>query len=143
VVFDEPSWGSQYLPFELRYSSLLSSVPYGHPSIVSLDLNKWKREGRGRERGREREGAERPVYAFLLYISFHFIFDFMYIVASRLRCESLQEMNKFLSLIIKDEGEGIVLRKPKSVYEQGRSPSLLKIKVFYLPLLSFSLLQLN
>ena len=39
-------------------------------------------------------------------------------------------MAKRLEDIIADGGEGVVLRKPKSFYEQGRSPSLLKIKVY-------------
>ena len=32
-------------------------------------------------------------------------------------------------LIIEDEGEGVILRKPGSKYDSGRSPSLLKLKV--------------
>ena len=43
---------------------------------------------------------------------------------------SQKEMAKRLEDIIADGGEGVVLRKPKSFYEQGRSPSLLKIKVY-------------
>ena len=34
-----------------------------------------------------------------------------------------------LQIVLEEGGEGLVLRKPKSIYEQGRSASLLKLKV--------------
>ena len=34
-----------------------------------------------------------------------------------------------VQVVIEGGGEGLVLRKPKSLYENGRSPFLLKIKV--------------
>ena len=38
-------------------------------------------------------------------------------------------MEKYLNKIVSDRGEGIMLRNPMSVYESGRSSSLLKWKV--------------
>lgn len=39
-------------------------------------------------------------------------------------------MNRYLNSIISSRGEGIILRKPCSLYEHGKSQFLLKIKVF-------------
>ena len=38
-------------------------------------------------------------------------------------------MTSALESVVDHGGEGVVLRKPKSFYEQGRSTSLFKIKV--------------
>lgn len=38
-------------------------------------------------------------------------------------------MKQYLNCIIQDKGEGIMLRKPKSLYIQGKSYSLFKAKV--------------
>jgi ATP-dependent DNA ligase len=38
-------------------------------------------------------------------------------------------MKSLLEEVIKNAGEGIILRKPKSMYESGRSEDLLKLKV--------------
>ena len=37
-------------------------------------------------------------------------------------------LNAILQAIVADGGEGVVLRKVGSYYENGRSPSLLKLK---------------
>jgi ATP-dependent DNA ligase len=34
-----------------------------------------------------------------------------------------------VQVVVESGGEGVVLRKPKSLYDKGRSPYLLKIKV--------------
>lgn len=45
-------------------------------------------------------------------------------------CYEQQEMEDSLQSLLKEGGEGIVLRKPSSLYEHGRSPSLFKLKVY-------------
>ena len=57
------------------------------------------------------------------------------IVAPRVFCTSHLHLLSFLKEILKNEGEGVVLRKPKSFYEPGRSANLLKLKVIPLLLL--------
>lgn len=47
----------------------------------------------------------------------------------RLACKSKKQLNNMSQFVIEGEGEGVILRKPKSVYESGRSDSLLKLKV--------------
>lgn len=39
-------------------------------------------------------------------------------------------MKKYAGVIISANGEGVMLREPKSLYENGRSHSVLKYKVF-------------
>lgn len=38
-------------------------------------------------------------------------------------------MERYLSTVLHSDGEGVMLRKPSSPYEQGRSSALVKIKV--------------
>eukprot|EP00026_Physarum_polycephalum_P001387 Phypoly_transcript_01388.p1 GENE.Phypoly_transcript_01388~~Phypoly_transcript_01388.p1 ORF type:complete len:627 (+),score=98.80 Phypoly_transcript_01388:211-1881(+) len=49
-------------------------------------------------------------------------------VAPRVMCESEEHMQWFVKGILEEAGEGIILRKVRSVYEHGRSTSLLKLK---------------
>lgn len=44
-------------------------------------------------------------------------------------------MNYLLNSITNELGEGIILRKPNSIYESGRSTSLVKLKVLLIILL--------
>ena len=44
-----------------------------------------------------------------------------------------------LHQVVEDGGEGVILRKPNSLYEFGRSSSLLKLKVFCFVLFCFVL----
>ncbi len=46
-------------------------------------------------------------------------------------CESNEYMTKELEKVISQGGEGLMLREPGSLYEQGRSSTLLKVKKFY------------
>ena len=48
----------------------------------------------------------------------------------RLKCRDKQTSEILMQSIISDEGEGIIMRNPLSFYEHGRSPNLLKLKVF-------------
>ena len=46
-----------------------------------------------------------------------------------IECKGYEHLHKYLSIIISNGGEGIMLRKNKSMYESGRSSTLLKVKV--------------
>lgn len=50
-------------------------------------------------------------------------------MASRAKATREKEVKRGLEEIIKDGGEGIVLRRPRSAYVQGRSELLVKLKV--------------
>ncbi|CAF1337150.1 unnamed protein product [Rotaria sordida] len=47
------------------------------------------------------------------------------------KCEGLAQLKQFLADVNKAGGEGIMLRKPGSLYEHKRSTTLLKVKTFY------------
>lgn len=47
----------------------------------------------------------------------------------RVLCTNSKICEKFMESIIEDDGEGIILRKPNSIYEHGRSNNLFKLKV--------------
>jgi DNA ligase-1 len=47
------------------------------------------------------------------------------------KCANLKHLNSFLSTVQKKGGEGVMLRKPLSLYESGRSDTLLKVKTFF------------
>jgi len=46
----------------------------------------------------------------------------------RMLCENREFMDQYAKIIIASGGEGVMLRKPRSVYENGRSHSILKYK---------------
>jgi len=46
-------------------------------------------------------------------------------------CQGHDHLHKLLSLVIEHEGEGIMMRKPGSMYVNKRSDTLLKVKKFY------------
>lgn len=47
----------------------------------------------------------------------------------RVACANEDQISSFLDHVIKDEGEGVILRKANSLYFNGRSPELWKLKV--------------
>jgi ATP-dependent DNA ligase len=49
---------------------------------------------------------------------------------SRARCKGGRAVNVALAHVTRGGGEGIILRKVKSLYEHGRSPNLFKLKVY-------------
>jgi len=51
------------------------------------------------------------------------------LISPRLLCLDRLHMDKYTQEIIQSGGEGVVLRKPNSLYENGRSHSVLKYKV--------------
>jgi DNA ligase-1 len=46
-------------------------------------------------------------------------------------CKNTQELEEFLNEIIAHQGEGVMLKNPNALYEEGLSNSLLKVKKFY------------
>ena len=71
-------------------------------------------------------------YLFITFVAtFYFLLLLMLqnIIPSRALCIDRIHLSKSTNLIVKDEGEGLILRMPQSVYEHGRSTSLLKLKV--------------
>eukprot|EP00026_Physarum_polycephalum_P002189 Phypoly_transcript_02194.p1 GENE.Phypoly_transcript_02194~~Phypoly_transcript_02194.p1 ORF type:complete len:921 (+),score=154.23 Phypoly_transcript_02194:106-2868(+) len=50
------------------------------------------------------------------------------IVASRFLCNNLTRLENLLQVVLIHHGEGLILRRPKSGYDQGRSPNLVKLK---------------
>ena len=62
------------------------------------------------------------------WITFYFIWC-SYTIASRSLCKDHKRLVHLARLVLKDGGEGVILRKPKSMYERGRSSFLFKLKV--------------
>jgi ATP dependent DNA ligase domain len=68
--------------------------------------------------------------------TFFFFFDcnntsknIVIIVASRVVCNNKEHLNNALMNLIDGGGEGVILRKPQSIYYHGRSTDLIKLKV--------------
>lgn len=47
----------------------------------------------------------------------------------RVECTNKKHIIFFIKSILKDAGEGVIIRKPNSLYEKGRSTNLFKLKV--------------
>jgi len=45
-----------------------------------------------------------------------------------IKCTSKKHLQEFYHQVLKERGEGVILRKPNSMYEFGRSKALLKYK---------------
>ena len=58
-----------------------------------------------------------------------FFFDNINVVVSRVLCASKKQLIKALKIILDEGGEGVILRRPGSKYEHGRSNHLFKLKV--------------
>ena len=54
---------------------------------------------------------------------------FIYIIAMRVKCTNRRFLRNTVKALLKEEGEGVVLRKHESIYVPARSPLLLKFKV--------------
>lgn len=50
-------------------------------------------------------------------------------MVGRIKCMNYNNLMKYAKEIIEHGGEGVILRKPKSLYEHGRTNSLIKFKV--------------
>ncbi len=114
VAFDVPSKAEEHLPFEERYGLLLPSLSADHPFVVPN--------------------------AYLLTLITHEL----KVLAVRMRCFDKGHLETFVKEIINHGGEGAILQAVHSVYERGRSSSVLKLKVhmrFILPPYSFIIRQ--
>eukprot|EP00026_Physarum_polycephalum_P001538 Phypoly_transcript_01540.p1 GENE.Phypoly_transcript_01540~~Phypoly_transcript_01540.p1 ORF type:complete len:1069 (+),score=95.14 Phypoly_transcript_01540:45-3251(+) len=64
----------------------------------------------------------------LSYVSLAHPFN---IVATRIMCKNSKHLNTLVQGVIDDEGEGVIMRKVGSLYENGRSPNLIKLKTSF------------
>ncbi len=51
-------------------------------------------------------------------------------MAEMIVCESTEHLERYLSEITKEGGEGVIIRNPLSFYEVGRTSTVLKVKRF-------------
>eukprot|EP00026_Physarum_polycephalum_P002904 Phypoly_transcript_02913.p1 GENE.Phypoly_transcript_02913~~Phypoly_transcript_02913.p1 ORF type:complete len:747 (+),score=87.92 Phypoly_transcript_02913:75-2315(+) len=132
---------------ELKVPSFL----YSHFPRVFLDGEFWL--GRGNFQDAQRivlSIASLSLWSFLRTVAFdnpdprlrNFPFESRYnallqssasthpflIIAPRKLIHDHVKLERSITCIMEDGGEGVILRRPKSVYEHGRSPSLLKLK---------------
>lgn len=59
-----------------------------------------------------------------------YLFDSKHIPTTCMLCNNKQHMKDSMVSIMLTEGEGIIMRKVKSTYEQGRSNTIVKLKVY-------------
>ena len=71
-----------------------------------------------------------PSYIYHSYLS-TCAFDQLKIAAARVLCAHRRRLAYALQQVLADGGEGVVLRKPASQYEHGRSTNLIKLKVSF------------
>lgn len=64
-------------------------------------------------------------------IVFHYLI-IKYILAGVMKCKGLNHSWQALHGILDDGGEGVILAKPNSPYEHGRTSTIQKLKVFAL-----------
>ena len=105
VAFDEPNIMFQDMAFEKRYRLLLERINSEHPFIISQE------------------------FVCLSFLNLRYYFDQRYIIAHRLLCKSRKQMSDYSREIMESSGEGVILRRRGSLYENGRSPALIKVKV--------------
>jgi len=56
--------------------------------------------------------------------------EFAYVL-TQVRCKGVDQLRQQLKEVVDNGGEGLMLRQPRSLYEAGRSPTLLKVKTFH------------
>ena len=100
IAFDFPHEAFENKPFEERYWQLLANIPSDHKCIVSY-----------------------------LPLSSNLFFDNNKHIAPRTMVKGEPHLKFMLHSILEDAGEGIIARKVGSVYEHGRTSSLIKLKV--------------
>jgi hypothetical protein len=102
MSFDSPEAIRHHLPFDDRYRLLLREVPCSHPFVV----------------------ASPRIMCFnknhILFTEFHNVCNIF---------DPFFDMRAFMNDILKEGGEGVILRKPNSVYQEGASKEVLKFKV--------------
>ena len=123
MTFDVPALRLRSSPFESRYRLLASLAPAHHHFLVSY----------------------LSIFILSFFSLFCIFFIFFYceeVLAFRMICSSSIHLREFVQKVIDAMGEGLILRRVGSCYENGRTSSLLKLKVLY-SFLSFSLLPLS
>lgn len=70
-------------------------------------------------------------YKFLQDILQPLQMDDRVLVAPMVRCTGKEHLDQFYANTLASGGEGVMLRQPGSPYCSGRSPTLLKLKVFW------------
>ena len=103
----------QNVPFESRFKVIMQKVPYLHPFIVSFNAL----------------FLTPPLFYSQDAFKIQIIFYYYYITASRNLCGDRKRLVLFAKMVLKKGGEGLILRRPLSLYERGRSDSLFKLKV--------------
>ena len=111
VAFDNPDPRVENLPFEKRYAQIGQAVLPDHPFLVSSNLHSHTL-------------SLSHIQCFVLMI---LLFQ---MVSSRVRVRDKHHLFAATRVILRDGGEGVILRRPNSLYERGRSTSLIKFKVF-------------
>ena len=109
LSFDLPSIASHNVPYELRYQKLLSTINMENPFIVC---------------------CQPLLYISLSFLPFLILVDILFkLVAMRALCKN-EEILEVVQTVIDNGGEGLILQKCGSVYDVGRSESLIKLKVY-------------
>eukprot|EP00026_Physarum_polycephalum_P002833 Phypoly_transcript_02842.p1 GENE.Phypoly_transcript_02842~~Phypoly_transcript_02842.p1 ORF type:complete len:838 (+),score=97.84 Phypoly_transcript_02842:84-2597(+) len=131
-----------------RLGAVLNFPFQTHLPKMFLESELWF--GRGNFYDARSSLADNPVWSFVRLIAFdnpdhalhHMQFEKRYAIvafsispnhpflipASRQKCKNKHHLSALRTHVINDGGEGVILRKPQSVYESGRSDSLLKLK---------------
>ena len=52
-------------------------------------------------------------------------------LVERVKCKGPEHLKEFFDSIVKKNGEGVILREPGSLYENGRSQGLKKYKQYF------------
>jgi ATP dependent DNA ligase domain len=134
-----PSYDLQDFPFEERYAQLIGNISYDHPFIVSPPLTHPTHATSYHSSPFLMVSSLLSAYPSLLS-SIHptvlFISQIIKIPVVRMLCITKKQLKKALHDVISDGGEGLIMRKPKSIYEPGRTSSLVKLKVFSIQILS-------
>ena len=102
---EEGEKGEECPTFEKSYVQLMLSITPANPFIVSCDPSR--------------------------FIRHHLvdIFDSVHILTSNSTCQNARHLRVITQTILEGGGDGVVLRKPKSIYEHGRTENIVKIKV--------------
>ena len=124
VCFDVPSIEFEDKPFEVRYNQLVICILHDHPMIVSSCLP---------------SSPSSYLLLSLSLLSFHLL-DYVKTLAPRILGKSNEHVQVAIDGIISGGGEGAIMRKTGSLYERGRTSSLIKLKVCYLFLFLYFLL---
>jgi hypothetical protein len=132
MCFDEASRQVGREPFERRYALILSHYAVDHPTIVSFFWAFWS------------FGSFWVFWVFWVFLGLFGSFgsfglflcgttvlslEFVKIAAPRFLCNTHRVLALSLKHVVEEGGEGIILRKPQSLYVPGRSDLLVKLKV--------------